>query len=587
MKKYKLHLLIILAIIAAVGLNQCTKSTDSSGIIKGPYVQNVKTDGITIMWESKKATTGTVLFGKNRSLKNKIAENDTTRFHEIQLSGLKIETLFYYQVVSGESKSDVITFKTAVRKDSPFRFAVYGDNKSGPFNHEKNANLIASKKPDFVLHNGDLVNRGYVYKQWELLFFNPTRKLLPSIPMYPVLGNHERHADYYFKYFSLPNNEVFYSFDYGNAHFIMLDPADDDFLTANKDAGQLKWLINDLEENKAEWTIVNFHYPPFTAGGNYYKNYRIKLKNLIHPIFEKYGVDIVFSGHDHDYERTYPIVSKNGKHPVTYVVAGNGGTSMRYVGKREWTLYSERVFGFVLININGSKLHFQSININDEVIDEFVLDKNDPHSVADYESHKIYFEDINDPVLAVKYYNEGDDFLDEEKFNEAMVKFQKAFQSDTTCVEALGGIAECYYELGDFENAIEFANKAVAKMDNFPDGYEVLIDVYMDQEKWELALDWADKLFIITSDSPDANEVKAEIYAKQNMWDQAVEEMKKAITLQPSESDLFFGLGEIYEQAGDQQKAVLSYKKGLEWFMDEKEDEYVKEIRKKIEKLNQ
>ena len=86
-------------------------------------------------------------------------------------------------------------------------------------------------------------------------------------------------------------------FDYGNSHFVVLD--------SNRESEeQLAWLVEDLEASKATWKFVSFHHPPFTAGGNYYSEHRIHLKNLLHPIFEKYGVDVVFNGHDHKL-RTY------------------------------------------------------------------------------------------------------------------------------------------------------------------------------------------------------------------------------------------------------------------------------------------
>ena len=91
---------------------------------------------------------------------------------------------------------------------------------------------------------------------------------------------------------------------------------------------QVKWLIEDLQASTATWKFVSHHHPPFTSGGNYYTKRRIELKNLLPPIFEKYGVDIAFHGHDHDYERTVPIVSEQGVRPVTYVVTGNGGTPL-------------------------------------------------------------------------------------------------------------------------------------------------------------------------------------------------------------------------------------------------------------------
>jgi len=584
MKKYLVPRMLVVSFvpIVIITLSVCSRVSDTSVIIKGPYLQDLRADGITIMWETKNPATGKVVFGKSRSLGNEVFETDLTTIHEIMLDELNVETEYYYQVISNSTKSKVYTFKTAVERDSPFTFAVYGDNKNGPHNHKRIADLIFSKRPGFAIHCGDMVNRGYIYKQWEKFFFTPAREMMREIPLFPLLGNHEEHAQLYYDFFSLPNNAQWYSFNYGNAHFVILDS---DTKELEKDGDQISWLIEDLENNTAEWTFVSFHHPPFTAGGNYYRKSRIYRKNLLYPILEKYGVDIVFNGHDHNYERTFPIVTRNGKKPVTYIVCGNGGTPMRYVGKRKWTLYSERVFGFVLVNIDGERICLESIDIDDEVIDELNLDKGDPQSTAAYRENSIFYEDIIDPIEAINYYSAGDDLLDEENYEEAIVEFKKAYNVDTTCVEALAGIAECYYEMQEFNKAVHYAKQGIQKMYNYPDSYEVLIDVYMEKKEWNTAMDWAQKWLQIEPDSPDANEVMSEIYAEQEKYNLAIEEMKKALEIQPAGAGLYFQLGQLYEKVGDNNSALRAYQKGLDWFMDDRKIRLKERLEEKISML--
>ncbi|UCH63956.1 MAG: metallophosphoesterase [Fidelibacterota bacterium] len=568
-------------ILIVMGLNSCQDGPDRSVLLKGPYLQNVKTDGITVMWESAKPTIGEVVFGKSKSFGDTILETDSTAVHEVVLSGLDAETVYYYQVSQGGIKSGTYTFKTAVREDSPFSFAAYGDNKSGPFMHERVTDQILAWDPDLVVHNGDLVERGGVYKQWEKLFFSPARRLMRYKPLFPVLGNHEDNAQHYYDFFSLPDRERWYSFDYGNAHFIMLDS---DTEALDEGGEQLSWLIRDMEENNATWTFVFFHHPPFTAGGNYYKKDRVYRKNILHPVFEKYGVDMVFNGHDHNYERTLPIVSREGQRPVTYIVCGNGGTPMRYIGQREWTLYAERVFGFVKVRIDGTTLSFQSINVDGKVIDEFALDKSDERSMADYKRDIVFFEDIHDPIETIEHYSAGDDLLDEEKYAEALQAFRTAFHFDTTCVEALAGIAECFYELGQIDSAMHYATWGSRKKHNYPGSYEVLADAHAALGDYERALEWCHKWLLIEPDDSGPNSQMAEIYAEQEAYDQAIQEMKNALAIVPSEADLHFELGGLYEKVGDQQAALAAYQKGLEWFMDEVEDDEVVEARNKVRK---
>ncbi len=132
--------------------------------LKGPYLQNVTPNSIEIMWESEQPYVGKVQYGKGESLGNNVTETDSNTIHKLKLTGLDIETEYFYQVVASGKKTSIYHFKTAVDTDNPFSFASYGDSRNGSFNHLKNSNLILSKKPNFVVHNGDFVERGSVYK---------------------------------------------------------------------------------------------------------------------------------------------------------------------------------------------------------------------------------------------------------------------------------------------------------------------------------------------------------------------------------------------------------------------------------------
>ncbi len=181
------------------------------------------------------------------------------------LNDLEPATKYYYQVVTAGLESEIHSFYTEVEEDDPFSFVTYGDNKNGPFNHEKVANLALSKDPNFAIHNGDLVNRGGVYIQWEKLFFNPIRHLISHVPLYTVMGNHEDNSDHYFNYFCPPCDTLaYYSFDYGNAHIIALNSETEAMLDSPE---QFEWLVRDLEDNRgAEWKFVVFHVPPVYIG---------------------------------------------------------------------------------------------------------------------------------------------------------------------------------------------------------------------------------------------------------------------------------------------------------------------------------
>jgi hypothetical protein len=159
--------------------------------------------------------------------------------------------------------------------------------------------------------------------------------LLSNTPAYPCLGNHDWHVDpdvNFRKEWALPNNEHYYSFDYGSAHFIALDTADG-FLYDQ--ANQLAWLRADLTASRGRyaWTFVYYHHPLLTCT---YKSNIPDLAALIFPILAEFKVDMVFNGHAHTYERSYPLVNgvpqNQTQNPnyvdptgTVFVVSGCGG----------------------------------------------------------------------------------------------------------------------------------------------------------------------------------------------------------------------------------------------------------------------
>ena len=572
----------------------------SAEIIKGPYLQNVKTGGITVMWESDQPTQGIVLYGKTadygETVVEPLEETEARRIHEIHIRGLEIETTYHYKVLSGRDASPDRTFQTAVRPDSPFRVVYYGDNKNGPHMHRRNALQISAEKPNIVLQCGDLVNRGNIYSQWERLFFTPAKPLIDHVPIYPSLGNHEDNAEHYFRFFSLPRTESWYSFEYGNAHFVVLD-SNEDHLTAG--SPQLEWLIEDLKTSQAPWKFVSFHHPPFTAGGNYYTHHRVRLKNLLHPIFEKYGVDIVFNGHDHNYERSRPIISAQGKRPVTYVVNGNGGTPLRYVGEREWTLISKRVFGYTVVEVHGQRLELRGKTIDGDVIDTLEIDKSDEAAYQKYVEAALAFESIDDREETADLLNRAEDLWEEaqeaeetggdgntsEAYARALDMLDKAYELDATCAECVVAIGIVNHLLGRQSQAIELLHKGMALKPQYPNSYEALAGIYLDGNRLEKAIDVVLKWREIEPDQTAAEEALARIYSKQGKPGKAIAALCRALVIVPSDAGVHEDLAGLYAELGLHAEAIQHYQQAMKW-IDAEDTEQLQELQRSIEALS-
>jgi 3',5'-cyclic AMP phosphodiesterase CpdA len=209
------------------------------------------------------------------------------------------------------------------------------------------------------------------------------------------IGNHDLLTDGgapYFNNFYLPRNdwdgrEHYYSFDYGNAHFVALNTQDYTGVSSN----QRRWLIRDLERSAQPWKFVFFHTPPYTAGFLDEGNGRIPLdtasirENLV-PLFELYGVDIVFSGHSHSYERTFPILQNqvidqaqepryNNPGGPIYIITGGGGASLLGLDASPLNAVELSAHHIVEISISGQRLLGRAIEPPGTIIDEFSIDR--------------------------------------------------------------------------------------------------------------------------------------------------------------------------------------------------------------------
>jgi hypothetical protein len=317
MKRYSVFagLLAVLVFTALAPTYSSNLAQSAVNITKGPYLQNVTADSIVIMWETDVPSTSTVVYGDNSMAYDPLE----TIIHEVTLSGLKADAIYLYQVASGSTSSEICSFKTAPLTAKTFRFAIVGDTQrtnTDPTALESVLTGIIGSSSDLLLHTGDLVSYGSVDAEWDY-FFDKASDLLKLIPMFPAIGNHETYyessAMQFFKYFSLPNDGTehgWYAFEYGNVQFICLD-------TEHLSTAQDTWLAGQLADSTSKWKIVYFHEPPFTDAGRGDPSIYVVTNWL--PLFREYGVNIVFSGHTHAYERYYDAISD-----TSYIVAGGG-----------------------------------------------------------------------------------------------------------------------------------------------------------------------------------------------------------------------------------------------------------------------
>jgi 3',5'-cyclic AMP phosphodiesterase CpdA len=336
-----------------------------------PYVQNVTSTAATVMWRTPGETEGIVEFGETAQL-GRSAGGELARLHAVRLTGLQPDTEYMYRVQSPGIEDEIETFRTAPGPEGEVEAVVVGDTGSGDTPQEKLSAVMLGIEPDLVLHTGDVVYPRGGECGYEERFYEPYNELIASAPVYPVLGNHDvlsENGEPYLTAFDLPaeksGTERFYSFDYGPLHVAALDSelyyGDDSIPTEQ----QKEWLREDLRNTDRPWKIVIIHRPPYNSSPYHGADQRV-LEDLV-EIFEEGGVDVVFAGHEHVYERLKPI---NG---VQYFVTGGGGADLRGGDTSDLTLASALVYHALRMEASPERLLIEAVDIDGEIFDQVEL----------------------------------------------------------------------------------------------------------------------------------------------------------------------------------------------------------------------
>ena len=243
--------------------------------------------------------------------------------HEIVVGGLEPATTYRYTVSLDDGTAETGTFTTAPEDDRPIQFLVYGDDRTDDASHAAIVARMKDAPGDLLLQTGDMVDDGTSEALW-VRYFGIERELLRNRCLFPVIGNHEvwlptsDGAMRFARMFRLPgpasSSERYYTFRWGMARFFMLD-AQDDFASEERD-----WLESALDAADAEpglvWRLVVLHNGPFSSG-LHGPNRSLHLAH-VPELLRRHKVDVIFSGHDHIYERGEVAGSK-------YVISGGGG----------------------------------------------------------------------------------------------------------------------------------------------------------------------------------------------------------------------------------------------------------------------
>lgn len=326
---------------------------------KKPYLQHVTTQSIIICWETDEVSAGRIEYGATTELGGVADTTGFDTFHEVKLEGLEPDTRYYFKV-EAEGLLYKGRFKTAPLPGTPFRFIVYGDFRASEI-EMRMARKMLKEEPDLFVTVGDYLSDGSNPEYWPPLF-RIIAPLIQKVPYYVTLGNHEKDGPLYFKYFAMPGNERWYSFDYGNSHFIALDSNMPYLL----DPKQKKWLTDDLKAARknpeTSFIFVYFHHPPYGTGG---RHGNPQVAGRWGPVYEKYRVDAVFCGHEHHYER-------NVVNGITYITSGGGGAGLyEFKYEEPYSVKRSMRYHYVVFDVGKGVVRAKAVALEGEVLDEF------------------------------------------------------------------------------------------------------------------------------------------------------------------------------------------------------------------------
>ncbi len=445
----------------------------SQSLIRGPYLQSLTNKSIKVMWRTTEPTASLVKFGNSvDNLDQTILDTTKVKDHIVLLSGLSAKTLYYYQVGYDETVlaggNEQHHFYTAPNPNDTngFQFWVTGD--FGAANNEqikvKNwfHNYLLNNKVDSWLWLGDNTYNDGKDEEYQTKVFSNNYgydSIFRFLPFYPIPGNHdygsvnqskaaEKHTGPYYNMVEVfknaemggvpSNTEAYYSYDYGNVHFMALNSELYTYLLFWDLGNPYKtWIENDIKNSDKLFKVAYWHQAPYSKGSHdtddFWEIFMQAMREKVTPILEKWGVDLVLSGHSHVYERSYLINKHYGRsnsfnkttmlidstdgNPdssrvyiklnygdeknkgTVYAVVGNSGKTESPSGKMHPVMCKkddndgDGGSGSMILEVKGNQMTGNYYKSNGELFDKFRIIKEDTNIVSAIKTNN-YFDEF-------------------------------------------------------------------------------------------------------------------------------------------------------------------------------------------------
>jgi len=416
----------------------------AAGLVRQPYLQKGTPNSMTLVWRTDAASDSRVRYGTTAGNLTQSATSATVSVdHIVAISGLSPATRYYYDIGSttavqgGGTAEHYFETSPTAGVATPFRAWVLGDSGTGTAIQLSVRNAFqtytAANPADLMLHVGDIAYDGGTDSEFTTRHFGVYKDILRHTVSWPTLGNHEGTSTIsgapgassgpYYSAFVLPTageaggepsgTEAYYSFDYANVHFICLNSTQ---VSRAANGPMAQWLTADLAATNQQWIVAFWHHPPYSHGTHNSDSdiELVQMRENIMPILEAGGVDLVLSGHSHDYERSYLIngtystptppfatllgqgkivddgdgrptgdgpylksPGRNAHEGEVVVVAGHGGSTTGGSLNHPVMVHSESANGSVVLDIDATSITGSNLRYDGAITDTFRIVKGD------------------------------------------------------------------------------------------------------------------------------------------------------------------------------------------------------------------
>jgi acid phosphatase type 7 len=404
-----------------------------SFLTRGPYLQNGTPTSLIVCWRTSVPLESQVRFGLNpNALNRQVLNEEVVTEHEVALSELLPDTKYYYSIgtsVETLASGDDYFFVTSPASGKPTRIWVIGDSGTASADakavYDRYREFTGSRSTDVWLMLGDNAYGVGTDDQYTSAVFDMYPELLRQTMLWSTMGNHETYSTEpngshaYFNIFNLPTageaggtpsgTEHYYSFNYGNIHFVCLDSEESGRTSGSP---MLTWLEEDLASNTNDWLIAFWHSPPYSMGSHNSDDLFDNFGNMtdmranVLPILESYGVDMVLCGHSHNYERSFlldghygfsgtltlsmikdggsgrsdgsgpyvkPGIGANANQGAVYVVAGSSGWATFQHGRHPAMHTALLRMGSLILDVDGHRLDAKFLRETGVIDDYFTI----------------------------------------------------------------------------------------------------------------------------------------------------------------------------------------------------------------------